>query len=94
MSTSSVNVQFVAGGGEHPSTWTVDIEGLIIGCEVGDHAPLKDCTVVNLKQGPNRIGLGGYAPATSWWPKAVHVAPLISNREFWKRCSVELARHL
>ncbi len=81
LSTTSVNVEFVAGSGKHPTLWEVQRENWQTACEVSDNAPLKDCTVYDLHPGRNLLRLGGYDGYIHWAPKPVYKNTLTSNRK-------------
>ncbi len=93
MSTSSVNVQFVAGEGGIPAVWTVKRQDESFGCEVSNRAHLKDCTTFQISPGSSELHLGGYAQSTTWFSKIVPVTLLALDRKFGKYCSIAFNRH-
>ncbi len=81
MSTSSVNVEFVAGSAYHPSLWKVKREDWSDACTVSDNARLKDCTAYHAHPGRNLFRLGGIDGSTGWVPVWVYKNTLTSNRK-------------
>ncbi len=81
MSTSSVNVEMVAGSEFHPSLWKVKREDWSDACTVSDNARLKDCTAYYAHAGRNLFRIGGKNGITYWAPTPVYKNTLTSNRK-------------
>ncbi len=80
LSTSSVNIEFVAGNELHPALWEVQREDWSIACSVSDNAALKDCTETRARSGRNLFRLGGQNGISHWVPISVYKNTLTSNR--------------
>ncbi len=84
LSTSSVNIEVVAGEGDHPALWEIQRGDWSIACTVSDNAPLKDCTAYGAHPGRNHFRIGGTRENTVWVPQNAYKNTLVSDRKSFK----------
>ncbi len=86
LSATSVNIEFIAGNGFHPSMWNVYREDGSFACQVRDNAPLKDCTDSRAHPGRNLFRFSGRNVGTYWRPISFFKTTLASNRMIALHC--------
>ncbi len=84
LSTSSVNIEVVAGDAYHPAIWEIQREDWSMACTVSDTAPLKDCTAYGAHPGRNHFRIGGSRGNSGWVPKNAYKNTLTSDRKSFK----------